>query len=181
MDKELFGLKWCRSIQFDIVSLTELKVTWVEVCALQIAIVVKNVKAVCNNLLNVTQSGYVRTVMDCPHCVFVFKVGFWYIFWGEIELWHLYFIKLNHNSIFSFQFIDCIMCKCSQLYSKISQACIAVDFISLFSYLCLYQFLFLSVLLVWHVNILALIQWVEFKRVPAHQKYPNLVAHMAET
>lgn len=73
------------------------------------------------------------------------------------------------------------MCKCSQLYSKISQACIAVDFISLFSYLCLYQFLFLSVLLVWHVNILALIQWVEFKRVLAHQKYPNLVAHMAET
>lgn len=179
MDKELFGLKWCRSIQFDIVSLTELKVTWVEVCALQIATVVKNVKAVCNNLLNVTHSGYVRTVMDCPHCVFVFKVGFWFIF--GVKLNCDTFILSNNNSIFSFQFIDCIMCKCSQLYSKISQACIAVDFISLFSCLCLYQFLFLSVLLVWHVNILALIQWVEFKRVPAHQKYPNLVAHMAET
>lgn len=119
-------------------------------------------------------------VTDCPHCVFVSKVEFWYIFWGEIELWHLYFIKLNNNSIFIFQFIDCIMCKYSQLYSKISQACIVVNFTSLFSYLCLYQFLFLSVLLVWRVNILAFIQWAEFKWVPAHQKYPNLVAHMAE-
>lgn len=74
-----------------------------------------------------------------------------------LSKWNSKHIKiLRLISTFFLQFIDCITWVNSKLHPEISQASYCCEFHpALFSYLCLYQFFFHSVLSDWRVNIFA--------------------------